>query len=106
MPSSKSANPLVSASANHPRMPIDTDHVQTPVGQVYIVVERCKECGYCWDYCPDQVLEKSKERNAKGYFYPKIKEDKIGACVDCGMCTEICPEFCIFTREIERDGRK
>ena len=98
---SESAIAVESASASHQRMPIDADRVHTPVGQVFVVVERCKECGYCWEYCPDEVLEKSEERNAKGYFYPQIKEDMIGSCVDCGMCTEICPEFCIFTRETE-----
>ncbi len=87
------------------RVPIDADHIHTPVGQVFIVVDRCKECDFCWEYCPEEVLERSEERNAKGYFYPRIKEDKIAACVDCGMCTEICPEFCIFTREIGGDER-
>ncbi len=82
------------------RRPIDADQVQRPVGQVFVVADRCKECGYCWEYCPEEVLERSEKRNAKGYSYPRIKEDKTGTCVDCGMCTEICPEFCIFTEEL------
>ncbi len=105
MSHSETATTSVSAPAHARRIPIDADDVHTPVGQIFIVVSRCKDCGYCWEYCPEEVLEKSEERNAKGYFYPRIKEDKIGVCMDCGMCTEICPEFCIFTREIGGDER-
>lgn len=83
------------------REPVDIDDVSEPTGQVYIVEERCKGCEYCWEFCPEDVLEQSDERNEKGHIFPRVKDDKIGACTDCGMCTEICPEFCIFTEEVE-----
>jgi 2-oxoglutarate ferredoxin oxidoreductase subunit delta len=102
---SEKALTATSTTARVRRVPIDADHIHTPVGQVFIVIDRCKECGFCWDYCPEKVLEKSAERNARGYFYPRIKEDDNRVCVDCGMCTEICPEFCIFTRERVGDER-
>lgn len=79
---------------------LDRDDHKPPVGQVYLIVERCKGCAYCWDYCPHEVLEESANINKKGYHYPKIHAEKSGVCVDCGMCTEICPEFAIFTREL------
>ncbi|MDH5401857.1 MAG: 4Fe-4S dicluster domain-containing protein [Candidatus Heimdallarchaeota archaeon] len=79
------------------RNPINLEDVKKPRGSLYIVVDRCKECAYCWEYCPDNVLEVSNQLNSKGYHYPMIKIDKEDNCVHCGMCTEICPEFALFT---------
>ncbi|MDP6533792.1 MAG: 4Fe-4S dicluster domain-containing protein [Candidatus Poseidoniia archaeon] len=79
------------------RTPLDRKQVRLPLGQVHIISERCKECEFCWEYCPKGVLEPSTRRNAKGYHYPQIVEGKL--CVDCGMCNVICPEFAIYTVE-------
>ena len=82
------------------RQPIDQRKFPTPRGQVYVLPERCKECTYCWEYCPKDVLEPSERPNAKGYRYPQIAPGKEDTCVDCGMCTWICPEFAIYTVEV------
>jgi 2-oxoglutarate ferredoxin oxidoreductase subunit delta len=74
---------------------------KVPIGQVYIIPERCKECGFCWTFCPMEVLEKSEEANAKGYHYPRVKEGKEGACINCETCTLVCPEFAIYTERID-----
>lgn len=82
------------------REPINRDAFAVPRGDVYVIPERCKECAYCWELCPNDVLEISEHRNAKGYRYPRVRAGKADACVDCGMCERICPEFAIFTVEV------
>jgi len=76
---------------------------KVPKGQVYIITERCKECGFCWTFCPLDVLEKSEEMNIKGYHYPRVKEGKETACINCETCTLICPEFAIYTERIDEE---
>lgn len=75
---------------------------QAPRGKVYVIAERCKECNYCWTFCPQEVLEISGEPNANGYRHPRVKQGKEQDCVNCGMCTWICPEFAIYTVEVTR----
>ncbi len=82
------------------REPINLSSFTKPVGRIYIIPERCKECGYCWTYCPQQVLERSDEYNANGYRHPRVRPGKENDCVNCGMCSWICPEFAIFTVEV------
>ncbi len=84
-----------------PRVPIDAAQYSVPRGRVRIVQERCKECTYCWEFCPNDVLEMSDERNRKGYHYPRISAGKEDDCVDCRMCDWICPEYAIFTEELD-----
>ncbi len=66
-------------------------------GEVFIIKNRCKGCLLCIEYCPQKVLEESKDYNEKGYHYPKLKEDTNKICVNCGFCTLMCPEFAIHT---------
>lgn len=83
------------------RVPIDLNQVTVPQGQVYIILERCKECLMCIKFCPQQVLETSHEKNSKGYHYPEIASGKKTACVHCEFCSLICPEFAIFTLPLD-----
>ncbi len=64
-------------------------------GQVLILVDRCKGCGFCVNYCPMEVLEVSQDFNAKGYHYPVVANpDK---CINCGLCELLCPDFAIWS---------
>ncbi len=77
------------------RKPLDFERVKVPRGQVHIVVERCKGCGFCVEYCPKEVLAMSEEFNRKGYHPPKVVKPE--ECVNCNLCEMICPDFAIYS---------
>lgn len=85
------------------RRPLNMDKISIPRGQVYLIPDRCKGCELCVHFCPEDVLETSANRNAKGYHYPAIAAGKENACVHCGFCTIICSEFAIFTLPVEAE---
>ena len=55
--------------------------------------QRCKECGYCINFCPRGVLIKGAQLNSNGYYPPVITN--IGNCVACGTCARVCPDGAI-----------
>ncbi|MFC1572093.1 ferredoxin family protein [Candidatus Eisenbacteria bacterium] len=81
------------------RTPLDDENFTRHSGRIHIIVERCKGCAFCVEYCPRGVIEISEKFNKKGYHYPvAIREN---ACVDCDLCETICPEFAIYSERIE-----
>lgn len=83
------------------RKPLDLANVRIPHGILHILKERCKGCGYCIEFCPQDVLVESSEFNSKGYHPPVVLNET--ACVSCGLCEMICPEFAIFREEVLRE---
>jgi 2-oxoglutarate ferredoxin oxidoreductase subunit delta len=81
------------------RKPLDMDNVTVPHGEVVIIGDRCKGCGFCVEYCPKDVLVMSEEFNIKGYHPPKVVKN--GECVNCNLCEMICPDYAIYSKEME-----
>jgi len=81
------------------RQPLDRDSIQVPHGIIHIIEERCKGCGFCVEFCPQDVLIISKHTNARGYHPPELIEDS--HCIDCGLCTLLCPDFAIYVESGE-----
>ena len=74
--------------------PVQPAVIQVPKGELVLIKDRCKSCGFCIEFCPKQVLEFSSESNAKGYRVPRAKDpDK---CILCGFCSMYCPDFAIY----------
>lgn len=71
-------------------------NVKAIKGEVHLLRERCKGCGFCVTYCPMKVLEISEDFNIHGYHYPTVKN--ADACINCGLCEMLCPDFAIWSR--------
>ncbi len=65
-----------------------------PKGAVTIIIERCKGCGFCVEFCPTKVLELSNAFNSKGYHPPHVVAPE--KCSGCDLCGMVCPDFAIF----------
>jgi 2-oxoglutarate ferredoxin oxidoreductase subunit delta len=90
--------------ARNVRVPLDWQKVPLPRGAVYVIPHRCKECRFCVDFCPREVLVLSAETNTKGYHYPLVAPGKEEACIHCEFCSLVCPEYAIFTREVTAEA--
>jgi 2-oxoglutarate ferredoxin oxidoreductase subunit delta len=88
------------------RRPMDAglEQFRVPRGQVFIVPNRCKDCQFCMEFCPQDVLERSVDLNAKGYHFAVVAAGKEDACVNCQFCNLVCPEFAIFSEEVKSDA--
>ena len=83
----------------HP--PIDKGKMKQPKGKIHLLVDQCKGCSYCIEYCPRKVLEESDEINARGVHPPRIVDES--RCIACGFCTAVCPDFAIFVLEEQNE---
>jgi 2-oxoglutarate ferredoxin oxidoreductase subunit delta len=70
-------------------------------GRVSIVVERCKACGFCVEFCPTHVLALSSAFNSKGYHPPHVVHPE--KCSGCDLCGMYCPDFAINGTKVAQD---
>ncbi|NHI92826.1 MAG: 4Fe-4S dicluster domain-containing protein [Candidatus Lokiarchaeota archaeon] len=59
---------------------------------------QCKGCELCIEVCPNNVLEKSKQKNKNSQYPPAIKNGF--ECNLCKTCELICPDFSIYVTKI------
>ena len=78
--------------------------VRMPKGRVTIVVEHCKGCGFCVEFCPPQVLALSTEYNSKGYHTPLLAKREL--CTGCDICGMVCPDFAIYGYIIKKKTKE
>jgi 2-oxoglutarate ferredoxin oxidoreductase subunit delta len=63
------------------------------MAKIEIISERCKGCGYCIKFCPNEVLTVGTAVNSKGYEYVEAaNQDK---CIACCICARMCPDGAI-----------
>jgi len=65
------------------------------MGKVKVNVNRCKSCGLCVEFCPNNVLSINQdELNEKGYHPAYVKNgDK---CIGCAICAIMCPDVALI----------
>jgi len=80
--------------------PLDKDKVKASRGEIHLIKDQCKGCGYCIEYCPKKVLEESDEINARGVRPARVAHEE--DCIMCDFCTAVCPDFAIFV--VEKSG--
>ncbi|MCK4498618.1 4Fe-4S binding protein [Candidatus Bathyarchaeota archaeon] len=79
------------------RTPLDEKETKRWKAEIHIIKDWCKGCGFCIEFCPRNVLEKSEEINKLGAHPPKVVDES--RCVLCCFCSSICPDFAIFVTE-------
>ncbi len=62
------------------------------------MVERCKACGFCVEFCPTKVLALSSAFNSKGYHPPHLVAPE--KCSGCDLCGMYCPDFAIYGQRL------
>lgn len=63
-------------------------------GQVTFDSERCKACGLCVAFCPNEVL-KLNEKQINGQGYTPAYAANMEKCTGCGICAMMCPDVAI-----------
>lgn len=75
-------------------------------GTIIIDEEKCKECGYCIEFCPQKVIKIAEHSNSHSY-HPATLVDPESKCKGCGICYLVCPDVAIEVyKETSRRGEK
>ncbi len=68
-------------------------------GAIVVDFEKCKGCEICVVSCPADVIEMTKEVNAKGYHFAYAA--KPDDCTGCANCAIVCPDGVITVYKIK-----
>lgn len=74
-----------------------------PLGEVFVIENRCKGCAMCIWVCPTEVLDVSPKMNAKGYHPPEVVNPQW--CTGCKLCEYICPDFAIYVVQLKKKAK-
>jgi len=69
-------------------------------GLVIIRADRCKSCGWCVTFCPQDNLRIGNETNAAGHHPAEVIDP--ANCTGCGQCALVCPDVCIEVYRAKR----
>ena len=86
--------PIEGIESVYQRKPPDVERIGVPRGELCIVTDWCKGCGFCVEYCPKEVLGHVGGVQPKGYHPPEVVKPARRQLQPCEM---ICPDFAIFT---------
>jgi len=68
-------------------------------GRLSFLIDRCKACGLCIEFCPKNVLAFDMDTiNPLGYH--PVALIQADGCTGCGICGLMCPDLVI---EVERE---
>lgn len=63
-------------------------------GEVTIDDTRCRGCGYCVKFCPNECLSIPGDKfSVEGYMLAVL--EKPDECIACGFCGWMCPHFAV-----------
>lgn len=62
-----------------------------PKQRIKPMKQLCKGCGYCIEFSPNKIFEKSEEITERGVTPTRINDPD--RCTLCGRCTRLCPDF-------------
>jgi NAD-dependent dihydropyrimidine dehydrogenase PreA subunit len=57
--------------------------------------ERCKDCGICFEFCPNNNLRPSSDGS------PELIDPE--NCSGCKLCEYMCPDFAIQVEKFEKE---
>ncbi len=63
-----------------------------------VYIERCKDCGICFEFCPKNNLQVGKDGG------PEMIDPE--ACTGCRLCEYLCPDFAIQVWKDDREDEE
>ena len=80
--------PIEGIESVYERKPPEVERIGVPRGELCIVTDWCKGCGFCIEFCTKEVLAAAPGFNQKGYHPPVVV--KAEACTSCWICVDNC----------------